>query len=84
MKAIQTNTQFFENCKGKLEMYLKTGKQLKSNHWEDLHVYRNDDDIQFYDGCELIWEFSSGNYQQNLEDSVLWLLAGAKDPLGKR
>lgn len=82
MTAIQTNTQFFENCKKKLEWYIQTGNRLNS-HWEDLRAYRSENDIQFYNGCDLIWEFGFGDYNQALELSVVWLLGGAKDPLGK-
>lgn len=81
MKAVQVNTYFFEQCKKKLEMYLKTGKQLISKRWECLLAYRNGDDIQFYDGCDLIIEISRGSYQRNLETAVIWLLDGQKDPL---
>jgi len=81
MKVVQVNTYFFDQCKKKLEMYLKTGKQLISKRWECLLAYRNGDDIQFYDGCDLIIEISRGSYQRNLETAVIWLLDGQKDPL---
>lgn len=81
INAIQINTKFFENCKAKLEMYLKTGFQLQSKIWHDLYAYRNGDDIQFYDGCDLIVEISKGSYAKNLETAVLWLLGGQHDPL---
>ena len=77
----QINTKFFDACLAKLEMYIKTGKQLKSKVWHDLYAYRNGDDIQFYDGCDLIVEVSKGSYQQSLITSVLWLLGGQPDPL---
>jgi hypothetical protein len=82
-KAIQTNTSFFENCKKKLEWYIKTGNRLNVKNWEDLRVCRSGNDIQFYNGCDLIWEFGKGDFEHNLEESVIWLLSGAKDPLGK-
>ena len=81
IKAIQTNTLFFDQCKKKLEMYLETGKQLISKRWDCLLAFKNGSDIQFYNGCELIWEFSGGSYESNLETAVLWLLDGQKDPI---
>lgn len=81
MKAIQTNTLFFDQCKAKLEMYIKTGKNLISKVWDDLWVAKNGNDIQFYNGCDLIIEVSKGSYAENLEDAVIWLLSGQRDPL---
>lgn len=81
MKAIQTNTYFFEQCKAKLEMYIKTGKNLISKVWDDLWCARIGDDIRFYNGCDLIVEVSKGSYADNLVDSVIWLLDGQKDPI---
>ena len=82
-KAIQTNTSFFENCKKKLEWYIKTGNRLNVKNWEDLRAYRSGNDVQFYNGCDLIWEFSEPSYDEALDVSVFWLIGGAKDPLGK-
>lgn len=82
IRAIQTNTTFFENCKRKLEWYIETGRRLNTM-WEDLRVYRNGDDIQFYNGCDLVWEFGAGSYEHNLEQSAIWLIGGAVDPLNK-
>ena len=78
---IQKDTYFFNSCIQKLEMYIRTGKKLISKVWDDLWVTKKGNDISFYNGCDLIWEFSSGSYEQNLENAVLWLLDGAKDPL---
>jgi hypothetical protein len=65
-------------------MYLETGKQLKSTVWECLLAFKNGDDIQFYDGCDLIIEISGGHtYEQNLDFAVVWLLEGQKDPLAE-
>lgn len=81
--TIQTNTTFFEACKNKLRMYLEKGGQLKSNRWDCLLVGRVGNDIQFYNGCDLIIEISVGTFEQNLETAVAWLLDGQKDPLAK-
>jgi hypothetical protein len=81
MKAIQTNTLFFDRCKAKLEMYIETGKNLISKVWDDLWVTKNGNSIQFYNGCDLIVEISRGSYAENLETAVIWLLSGQRDPL---
>ena len=80
---IQTNTYSFQKCKEKLEMYIKTGKTLMSTVWQDLICCKNGNDIQFYTGCDLIYEFSFGSYEDNIEQAVIWLLSGQKDPLKK-
>lgn len=83
MNFYNTKSQFFQQCKDKLKMYLETGKQLQSTVWECLLAYKNGDDIQFYDGCDLIIEISGSTFEQNLETAVVWLLDGQKDPLAK-
>ena len=84
MNFYNTKTQFFQQCKDKLKMYLETGKQLKSTVWECLLAFKNGDDIQFYDGCDLIVEISGGHtFEQNLDFAVIWLLEGQKDPLAE-
>lgn len=80
MKAIQTNTLFFDRCKSKLEMYIRTEKNLISKVWGNLWVARVGDDIRFYNGCDLVVEVSKGSYQENLETAVIRLLDGQKDP----
>lgn len=84
MNFYDTKTKFFQQCKDKLKMYLETGKQLKSTVWECLLAFKHGDDIQFYDGCDLIIEISGGHtFEQNLDFAVIWLLEGQKDPLAK-
>jgi len=76
--------KFFEACKAKLEWYIKTHQQLKSDKWESLHAYRDGNAVGFYSGCDLIYEFDFGDYQNNLMLATQWLLEGQKDPLKKR
>lgn len=83
MNFYNTKTKFFQQCKDKLKMYLETEKQLKSTVWECLLAFKNGDDIQFYDGCDLIIEISGSTFDKNLETAVVWLLDGQKDPLAK-
>ena len=69
---------YFNACKSKLEWYLDSGKELKSDVWKHLHAYRTGDKISFYDGCDLITEFNFGDYPNNLLLATQWLLEGQK------
>ena len=79
--CIQMSSYLFEQGKKKLEMYISTDKKLNCENWDDLHAYRQGDSVVFYNGCDLVFEFGSCNYEQNLTSATMWLISGAPDPL---
>lgn len=71
----------FNAGKEKLENYILTGHKLNVKHRPNLYACRVGNSLFFYEGCELVYEFGSEDWDLNLHTATTWLFAGAGDPI---
>lgn len=74
--------RWFNLCKSKVEMYIRTGNELNLPQYQHPTLSEYNGKITFWNDCEDVLCFDDESREANVKALVFWLLNGAVDPLG--